>query len=53
LPKKDLYKILDINHNSDVKEIKEAYYKKAKEYHPDKIASNEHRLKIFIFLNII
>lgn len=36
LPKKDLYKTLGINQTSDVKEIKQAYYKKAKEYHPDK-----------------
>jgi len=39
LPKKDLYKILEINSSSDLKEIKQAYYKKAKEYHPDKLAS--------------
>jgi len=39
LPKKDLYKTLGINSTSDIKEIKQAYYKKAKEYHPDKIAS--------------
>lgn len=40
LPKKDLYKTLGIESNSDLKEVKQAYYKKAKEYHPDKFASN-------------
>ncbi len=39
LPKKDLYKILGINSTSDIKEIKQAYYKKAKELHPDKFES--------------
>lgn len=40
LPKKDLYKILDLNSKSAINEIKQAYYKKAKEYHPDKISRN-------------
>lgn len=40
LPKKDLYKTLGINMTSDLNEIKQGYYKKAKEYHPDKFASN-------------
>jgi len=39
LPKKNLYKTLGIKETSDLKEIKQAYYKKAKEYHPDKFVS--------------
>ena len=32
----DLYEILKINKNASQREIKQAYYKLAKEYHPDK-----------------
>ena len=39
LPITDLYKILDLNFTSDAKEIKQAYYKKAKLFHPDKHSS--------------
>jgi curved DNA-binding protein CbpA len=34
-PNKDYYKILGINQTASEKEIKEAYYKLAKKYHPD------------------
>ena len=40
LPNKDLYKILDIPQKTEIKDIKQAYYKKAKQYHPDKYTSN-------------
>ena len=32
----DLYEILKINNNATTEEIKKAYYKLAKMYHPDK-----------------
>ena len=32
----DLYEILKINNNATTEEIKKAYYKLAKVYHPDK-----------------
>ena len=34
----DAYKILEINENSNVEEIKTAYKKKIKEYHPDRLS---------------
>lgn len=40
LPRKDLYKILDLSPKSDINDIKKSYYKKAKEYHPDKLERN-------------
>ena len=33
--RKDYYKILGINRNASDEEIKEAYFKQAKTYHPD------------------
>ena len=33
--KKDYYKTLGLSKGSDAKAIKKAYYKLAKEYHPD------------------
>lgn len=36
MPKRDAYETLGIGRNADEKEIKQAYYKLAKEYHPDK-----------------
>lgn len=44
---KDLYKILNIEQNSTQKEIKNAYYKLAKKYHPDLNPNNEEYLKKF------
>ena len=35
IPDKDLYKIIGVNPQSDKKDIKLAFYKKAKLYHPD------------------
>ena len=34
----DAYKILEINENSNIEEIKAAYKKKIKEYHPDRLS---------------
>ncbi len=34
----DAYKILEINENSNTEEIKAAYKKKIKEYHPDRLS---------------
>ena len=34
--KRDPYEVLGVNRNSDEKEIKQAYYRLAKEHHPDK-----------------
>lgn len=42
LPKIDLYKILELKINSDAKEIKQAYYTKAKLFHPDKHLSKKY-----------
>ena len=35
MPKKDYYKILGVNRDSDAKTIKKAYRKLSKKYHPD------------------
>lgn len=42
---KDPYNILGVNKNSTDVEIKKAYRKLAKEYHPDKSSGNEERFK--------
>ena len=42
---KDPYKSLGVNKNSTEGEIKKAYRKLAKEYHPDKSSGNEERFK--------
>lgn len=42
---KDPYKILGVDVNSTEGEIKKAYRKLAKEYHPDKSSGNEERFK--------
>ena len=41
MPKRDAYEILGIGKNADEKEIKQAYYKLAKEHHPDKNPNNK------------
>jgi curved DNA-binding protein CbpA len=42
---KDPYKILGVDRNADESEIKKAYRKLAKEYHPDKSSGNEEKFK--------
>ena len=42
---KDPYKILDVDRNASDEEIKKAYRKLAKEYHPDKSSGNEEKFK--------
>ena len=42
---KDPYKSLGVNKNSTEGEIKKAYRKLAKEYHPDKSSGNEEKFK--------
>lgn len=40
---KDPYKILGIDRNASEADVKKAYRKLAKEYHPDKASGNEER----------
>ena len=42
---KDPYKILGIDRNASEADVKKAYRKLAKEYHPDKASGNEERFK--------
>lgn len=47
---KDLYKILDVKKNASQKQIKQAYYKLANIYHPDKNNGNE--VQEFLDINL-
>lgn len=45
---RDFYKILGVKRNANVKQIKKAYLKLSKEYHPDKNAGDEEANKRFV-----
>ena len=51
-PQKDYYKILGIDQKSSEKEIKAAYYKLAKKYHPDLNNGNQLLNLIFNLKNL-
>ena len=44
---KNYYKILGVSRNAPAKEIKKAYFKEAKEWHPDKNDNKEEAEKMF------
>lgn len=48
--RKDYYKILGIDRNSSADDIKKAYFKKAKEFHPD-VNKNEGSKEKFSEIN--
>ncbi|MBQ4647321.1 MAG: DnaJ domain-containing protein [Candidatus Gastranaerophilales bacterium] len=43
---KEYYKILEVEYGSGLKEIKKAYKKLLKKYHPDLFINNQEKLKI-------
>jgi molecular chaperone DnaJ len=43
--KKDYYKILGINHSASPEEIKEAFYRLARQYHPHRAGKDEKKFK--------
>ena len=45
----DYYNILGVNKAATAQDIKRAYRKLAKEYHPDKSTGNEERFKELFF----
>lgn len=45
---KDPYLILNVDRDTDLKEVKKMYFKLAKKYHPDLNKGNEHANKMFI-----
>lgn len=48
---KDYYKILGVNRTATLEEVKKAFYRLAKIYHPDAARGNPNALEIFYEIN--